>query len=154
MNKSNALFLLACVTLVFGCSGKPWSVRPVIEPVAYTQKLADGTHEVQLRYSVTSSGGPCPSKDWFKTRTSYSTNWIYVKSFEGVQSAGKLVVTIEAGKREQPYATTNMQGTVSFTNAIMTVRLQQPDVDRKGNVTQNYVPYYLNGTYQISKSSQ
>jgi hypothetical protein len=63
-------------------------------------------------------------------------------------------VTIEAGKREWPYAHTNMQGTVSFTNATMTVRLEQPDVDSSGNEMSTYVPYYLNGTYQISEGAQ
>jgi hypothetical protein len=126
-------------------------VRPVIDPIAKTEKLPDGTYEVQLRYSVTSSGGPCLSKDWFKTWTSYSTNWLYLKSLEGVQEADQMVVTIEAGKKEWPYAMTNLQGTVSFTNEMMAVHLQQPDVDRNGNATQHYVPYYLNGTFQIFK---
>ena len=120
MSKLSILILTVGSLLFAGCDK---SVPPVIEPVANAQKLADGTYEVQLRYSVTSSGGPCLSKDFFKTWTSYSTNWLYVKSLEGVQSADQIVVTIEAGKREWPYAITNMQGTVSFTNAAMTVQL-------------------------------
>ena len=123
---------------------------PVIESVANAQKLADGTYEVQLRYSVTSSGGPCLSKDFFKTWTNYSTNWLYVKSLEGVQSADQIVATIEAGKREWPYAITNMQGTVSFTNAAMTVQLEGPNY-KDGVRMDGYVAYGLNGTYQIAR---
>ena len=134
-----------------GCDQKPMSVPPVIESVAHAQKLADGIYEIQLRYSVTSSGGPCLNKDSLKTWTNYSTNWIYAKSIEGVQSADQIVVTIEAGKKEWPYAKTNLQGTVSFTNEMMTVRLQGPSFDYKKNVEQGIVFYQLNGTYRISE---
>jgi hypothetical protein len=135
--------------LITGC-GQPTSVPPVIESVAPTQTLTDGTYEIQLRYSVTSSGGPCLSKDFFKTWTSYSTNWLYVKSLDGAQGAEQVVVTIEQGKREWPYAITNMQGTVSFTNGTMTVQLQGPNY-RDGEHMDGYVAYGLNGTYQIAK---
>jgi hypothetical protein len=137
---------------MIGCGQEPASVPPVIESVANAQKLADGTYEVQLRYSVTSSGGPCLNKDLFKTWTSYSTNWLYVKSLEGVQSADQIVVTDKAGKREWPYAITNMQGTVSFTNATLRVRLEGPNY-RDGVHMDGYVAYFLNGTYRLSSAT-
>lgn len=147
MSKLSTFILMFCSLLIAGCDK---SVPPVIEPVANAQKLTDGTYEVQLRYSITSSGGPCLSKDFFKTWTSYSTNWLYVKSLEGVQSADQLVVTIEAGKKEWPYAITNMQGTVSFANGTMTVRLEGPNY-KDGVHMDGYVAYGLNGTYQIAR---
>ena len=150
MKRLSILLPLACCLLVVGCDQKPASVPPVIESVANAQKLADGAYEVQLRYSVTSSGGPCLSKDFFKTWTSYSTNWLYVRSLEGVQSADQIVVTIEAGKREWPYAITNMQGTVSFANGTMTVQLKGPNY-KDGVHMDGYVAYGLNGTYQIAR---
>ena len=139
---------MSCL-LIAGC-GEPSSVPPVIESVAPAQKLSDGTYEIQLRYSVTSSGGPCLSKDFFKTWTSYSTNWLYVKSLDGVQSAEQIVVTLEQGKREWPYAIKNMQGTVSFTDGTMTVQLQGPNY-KDGAHMDGYVAYGLNGTYQIAR---
>jgi len=151
MSKLSTSILMVCSLLIAGCDK---SVPPVIEHVANTKKQADGTYEVQLRYSITSSGGPCLSKDSFKTWTSYSTNWLYVKSLDGVQGAEQIVVTIEQGKREWPYAHTNMQGTVLFTNTTMTVRLERRGYDYKKNVETGYVPYFLNGTYQISERSQ
>ncbi len=147
MSKLSTLILMFCSLLIAGCDK---SVPPVIEPVANAQKLTDGTYEVQLRYSVTSSGGPCLSKDFFKTWTSYSTNWLYVKSLEGVQSADQLVVTIEAGKKEWPYTITNMQGTVSFANGTMSVQLEGPNY-KDGVHMDGYVAYGLNGTYQIAR---
>jgi hypothetical protein len=149
MSRLSQLAFLPCLVLIAGCGGEPATVPPVIESVAYAQKLADGTYKVQLRYSVTSSGGPCLSKDWFKTWTSYSTNWLYVKALGGVLTADQIVLTDETGKREWPYAETNMQGTVSFTNATMVVRLEKPGYDYKRNVQQGYVPYFLNGAYRI-----
>ena len=149
MIKWSTLFALVSCLFIAGC-GQLTSVPPVIESVAPVQKLTDGTYEIQLRYSVTSSGGPCLSKDFFKTWTSYSTNWLYVKSLDGVQSAEQVVVTIEQGKREWPYAITNMQGTVSFTNDSMTVQLQGPKF-RDGVHMDGYVAYGLNGTFQITK---
>ena len=124
----------------------------MIDTTAHVQKLRDGTYEVQLRYSVSSSGGPCLNKDWFKTWTSHSTNWIYLKALDGEIPAGQIVVTTDAGKREWPYATTNMQGTVSFTNATMRVRLEQPRYP-DGVHMQGYTPYYLNGTYEVAVDS-
>ncbi len=149
MIKSSTFFALVSCLFISGC-GQPTSVPPVIEGVAPSQKLTDGTYEIQLRYSVTSSGGPCLSKDFFKTWTSYSTNWLYVKSLDGVQGAEQIVVTIEQGKREWPYAITNMQGTVSFANDTMTVQLQGPNY-KDGVHMDGYVAYGLNGTYQIAR---
>jgi hypothetical protein len=154
MTRLSTFFLLAGSLALAGCGQEPASVPPVIESVAHAQKLADGTYEVQLRYSVTSSGGPCLSKDMFKTWTSYSTNWLYVKSLDGVQSADQIVVTTDAGKKEWPYAKTNLQGTVSFTDAVLTVQLQGPGYHYKRNVESGIVSYQLNGTYHISESSQ
>ncbi len=154
MHRLNLLLCLSCLVLLVGCGNEPSSVPPVIESVAHAQKLADGTYEVQLRYSITSSGGPCFSKDWFKKWTNYSTNWVYLKALDEAVTADQIVVTTDAGKREWPYAMTNMQGTVSFTNATMTVRLQMPGFDYKKNVEQGFVPYFLNGTYQITERSR
>ncbi len=154
MNRLSILLPVACCLMMIGCDQEPASVAPVIESVANAQKSADVTYAIQLRYSVTSSGGPCRSKDSFKTWTNYSTNWLYVKSLEGVQSADQIVVTIEAGKKEWPYARRNLQGTVSFTNAMMVVRLHGPGFDYKKNVEKGIVSYQLNGTYRISESSQ
>jgi hypothetical protein len=151
MSKLTTYFLLACCLLIAGC-GQPTSVLPVIEHVAYAQALTNGTYEIQLRYSITSSGGPCLSKDWFKTWTSYSTNWVYVKALDGALTADQIVVTSDAGKMEWPYAITNMQGTVSFTNATMTVQLEHPNYP-DGVHMQGYAPYYLNGTYQVVTDS-
>ena len=153
--RMQALPLLTAISLVgFTCGcGASRSVPPVIDSTAYAQRSSDGTYEVQLRYSITSSGGPCLSKDWFKTWTSHTTNWLYVKEPVGTIAADRLTVTIDAGKKDWPYAMTNLHGTVSFTNGTMIVRLEQPDVDSKGNAMSAYVPYYLNGTYQISEGS-
>ena len=148
-SRFSAVFLMAAWLALAGCSK---SVPPVIEPDAHTQKLSDGTYEVQLRYSVKSSGGPCLNKDWFKTVTNYSTNWLYLKTLDGVMTAEQIVVTIEAGQRVWPYAHTNMQGTVSFTNAGMSVQLEQPSYP-DGVHMQGYIPYFLNGTYKVVMDS-
>jgi hypothetical protein len=76
-----------------------------------------------------------------------------VKEPVGTITADRLTVTRDAGKKDWPYAMTNLQGTVSFTNGTMVVRLEQPDVDSKGHAMRTYVPYYLNGTYKISEGS-
>jgi hypothetical protein len=153
--RMRALPVLAAASLLgftCGCGG-PRSVPPVIDSTAYAQRSSDGTYEIQLRYSITSSGGPCFSKDWFKTWTSHTTNWLYVKEPVGTVTADRLILTTDAGKRDWPYAMTNLHGTVSFTNETMIVRLEQPDVDSKGNETSRYVPYYLNGIYHISEGT-
>jgi hypothetical protein len=150
-----ALPFLAATSLldfICGCGGSH-SVPPVIDSTAHAQRSGDGTYEVQLRYSITSSGGPCLSKDWSKTWTSYTTNWLYVKELVGTITADRLTVTTDAGKRDWPYAMTNLHGTVSFTNGTITVGLERPDVDSKGNAMNAYVPYYLNGTYQVSEGA-
>ena len=134
-----------------GC-GPPKSVAPVIDSVAHAQRLSDGTYQVELRYSVTSSGGPCFNANWFRSTTSYDTNWVYVKSLDGLQSASQIVVTSEAGKKRWPFATTNLQGTVSFSDGMLTVELQHPDYP-DGVHMQGYAPYYLNGTYQVLTDS-
>lgn len=152
---TRALSVLAATSLVtftWGCGGSR-SVAPVIDSTAYAQRSSDGNYEIQLRYSITSSGGPCFSKDWFKTWTSHTTNWLYVKQPVGTVTADRLTVTRDPGKRDWPYAMTNLHGAVSFTNGTMIVRLEQPDVDSKGNATSTYVPYYLNGTYQVSEAT-
>jgi hypothetical protein len=151
MSKLSTLVPLAGCLFITGC-GKPASVPPVIEPNAYAKQLADGTYEVQLRHSVTSSGGPCLGKDFFKTWTSYSTNWIYLKALEGKMTADQIVVTTDAGKKEWPYATTNMQGTVSFVDDTMTVQLEAPSYP-DGVHMQGYVQFYLNGIYQVVTNS-
>jgi hypothetical protein len=151
MSKLSTLVPLACCLFITGC-GKPGSVPPVIDPDAYAKQLADGTYEVQLRHSVTSSGGPCLSKDSFKTWTSYSTNWIYLKALGGKMTADQIVVTTDAGEKEWPYATTNMQGTVSFIDDTMTVQLEAPSYP-DGVHMQGYVQFYLNGTYQVVTNS-
>ena len=94
------------------------------------------------------------NKDSFKTWTSYTTNWLYAKELVGTISADRLTVTTDAGKRDWPYAMTNLHGAVLFTNGTMIVRLEQPDVDSRGNAMSTYVPYYLNGTYQISEETR
>jgi len=148
MNGLRASLILACVAAIVGCEG----VSPKPYRVAITKRLGDGTYEIQLRYSETSSGGPCLSEDWFKRQTSYSTNWLYLKTVDGVMTADRLVVTIESGQKEWPYAYTNMQGTISFTNVTMRVRLQQPNYP-DGVHMRGYIPYYLNGEYQIVMDS-
>ena len=134
--------------LIAGCGGEPASVRPVVERVAHAQALTNDTYQVQLRYSVTTSGGPCLNKDWFRTSTSYDTNWLYVKAIDGVWTADQLILTSDPDKMEWPYAITNIRGRVAFTNATMTVQLDRaryPD----GEHLAGYTPYELNAMYQI-----
>ena len=149
MSRLTTFVPVACWLLVAGCGQEPASARRAVERVAHAQALADGTYEVQLRYSITSSGGPCLSKDSFKRWTNYTTNWLYLKALEGALSADQVVVTSEAGKRVSPgHATTNMRGTVSFTNAVMTVQLERPRYP-DGEHLAGYAPYELNATYQM-----
>jgi hypothetical protein len=150
MKTLNILFLLACVSLIVGCDGEPWTVRPKIEPIAYAQKLPDGTYEIDLRSSVTSSGGPCGLS--FKSWTSHDTNWLYVKSIEGVLPADQIVLKggVKENDGDYTYPIGGLKGTVSFTNATMIIQLDQPKIDHQGNVTDSFTPYYLNGTYTIS----
>ena len=152
MSRFSTFVPLAGSLALVGCGQGPASVPPVIQTVAHVQKLHDGTYEVQLRYSVTSSGGPCLSKDWFKSWTNYSTNWIYLKTLDGTPTADQIVVTIEAGKKESPYAIKNLQGSVSFTNGTMRVQLEQPWYP-DGVYMQGLQPYFLNGTYQTVTDS-
>lgn len=152
MRELPILAATSLLALICGC-GAPHSVPPVIDSTALAQRTSDVMYEVQLRYSITSSGGPCLNKDSFKTWTSHTTNWLYVKELTGTITADRLTVTSDAGKRDWPYAMTNLHGTVSFTNGTMIVRLEQPDVDSKGNEMSTYVPYYLNGSYQISEGT-
>ncbi len=149
MNRLYALILTVSAAVIVGCGG----VSPRPDHVAITKLLGDGTYEVQLRYSETYSGGPCLSKDWFKTRTSYTTNWVFVNQLVGDITADRLTVTIDASRKDWPYAMTNLHGTVLFTNGLMIVRLQQPDVDSDGNAMKTYIPFYLNGTYQTSEEA-
>ena len=148
MSSLRALATVAGCLLIGGCGGERGSVRPVIEPTAHAQALTNNTYQVQLRYSITTSGGPCMNKDWFRTSTSYDTNWLYVKAIDGVLTADQLILTSEAGKMEWPYAITNIRGRVAFTNSTMTVQLERaryPD----GEHLAYYSPYELNATYQI-----
>jgi len=147
MSRLSTFVPAACCLLIVGCSQEPVSVPPVIERVAYAQALTNG-YEDQLRHSITSSGGPCLSKDSFKTWTNYSTNWLYLKALDGVATADQIVITSEAGKRDWPYAITNMRGTVSFTNRAMTIQLERPRYP-DGEHMAGYAPYQLNATYQI-----
>ena len=147
------LAAISLLSFICGCGGSH-SVPPVIDSTAHAQRTSDGTYEVQLRCSITSSGGPCLNKDWFKTWTSYTTNWLYVKELVGTVAADRVLVTTDADKRDWPYAMTNLHGAVSFTNGTMIVRLEQPDVDSRGSVMSTYVPYYLNGTYQIKEETR
>jgi hypothetical protein len=145
MNKLSTLILVVCSLLIAGCDK---SVPPVIEHVANAKKLADGSYEVQLRYSVTTSGGPCLSSSSFRSTTGYATNWLYLKSIEQTASADQVIVTTDEGARD--LAIKDMRGTISFDNGAMTVQLEQPHVLPSGAV-QGYAPYYLNGTYQIAR---
>jgi len=153
MNGLRQLFCLVFIAIVSSCGGERRSVPAVIETVAYLQKLADGSYEAELRYSVTTSGGPCLSKDWFKTSTSYSTNWLYLKTLNGAMTADQIVVTTEAGKKVWPYARTNMQGAVLITNTTMIIRLESRDYDYKRKVETGYVSFFLNGTYRLRQRS-
>lgn len=144
MKISNTLFLLGCVAVMVGCGGQE---KPKVDPVAYAQKLGDGTYEVQLRYSVRTYGGPCNLS--FTPTTSLDTNWLYLKSVEGVLNANQVIVTTENGKRDYPYATKDMRGTISFDKSQMTVQLEHPSYP-DGVHMQGYMPYSLNGTYKMS----
>ena len=143
--------LLALIAPIVGCGKEPASVPPVIEPVAYQRRLDDGMYEIQLRYSVTTSGGPCLNKSFFSSTTSHATNWLYVKSIAGTVNADQIVVTIEAGKRDYPYAIKNMRGAVSFDNGTMKDQMERPKYP-DGVHMQGYAPYYLNGMYRIAAS--
>jgi hypothetical protein len=152
VSRFSTLVPVTCWLLIAGCGQEPASVPPVIERVAHARALTDGTYEVRLCYSITSSGGPCLNKDSFKRWTSYTTNWLYLKALEGALTADQVVVTSEAGRRDWPYATTNMRGTVSFTNAAMTVQLERPRYP-DGEHLAGYAPYELNATYQMVTDS-
>ena len=129
MKKLSTLLPLACL-LIVGCGQEPASVPPVIEHVADAHKLADGSYEIHLRYSITTSGGPCLSSSWFRRRTYHETNWLYVKSLEGVQSADQII--LKSGVKDDvgdfTYAIKDLRGTVSFTNDTMRVQLCQRTV--------------------------
>jgi len=150
MNKlSTSLSLGACLLLV-GCDGEPSSVPPSIQTVACARLLTNGMYEIQLRYSVTSSGGPCLNKDFFKTWTSHETNWVFVRSLEGSQTADQIVVRdgVKDNVGDYTYPIEGLEGKVSFDKDALTVDLRQPHILPSG-ATQGFVPYRLNGTYQI-----
>lgn len=151
MSKLSAFLLLAYASLIARCNGEPRSVRPVIEPIAYTQQLTNGTYEILLRYSVTTSGGMCFSSSFFTSTTHYETNWLYVKSIEGVQTADQVVVraSIKDNVGDFTYPIEGMTGTVSFTNKTMIVDLEQPK-HPDGVHAHGSAHYYLNGIYTIS----
>src|SRR6266851_4056844 len=92
MNRLTTLIPFVCAIVIVGCGKEPMSVPPVIERVAYAQPLTNGTYEIQLRYSITTSGGPCLSKDWFKKCTHYSTNWVYLKALVGAATADQVII--------------------------------------------------------------
>lgn len=147
MKKLSKIFLLPFCLLFAGC-GPPASVRPVIDTVAQAKKMPDSTYQVQLHYSVTTSGGPCFNlHSFFSSTTSHYMDQLNVKSIEGVQDATHITAIFYVGE-EFPEVRTNMQGTVSFTNDTMNVQLELPDYP-DGVHTQGYVPYELNGTYQV-----
>src|SRR5256885_9520502 len=97
--RMRALPVLAATSLLgftCGCGGSR-SAPPAIDSTAYARRSSDGTYEIQLRYSITSSGGPCFNKDWFKTWTSHTTNWLYVREPVGTIAADRLTVTTDPG---------------------------------------------------------
>jgi len=154
MNACSTVSLLAGCLLFAGCSEEPTSVPPSIQPVAYAQSLTNGSYEIQLRYSITSSGGPCLNKNSFKTWTSYETNWVYVRLLEGVQTPDQIVVM--AGTKDEngdhTFPIEGLQGKVSFDKKTLTIDLQHPRLLPNG-LTQGCKPYRLNGTYQIVESN-
>jgi len=144
MNRLSTFLLLACAALIAGCG----SVSPKIDHVANTKKLADGTYEVQLRYTETISGGPCFNSSFFKSTTYHYIDSLYLKSLEGVVSADQMVV--KTGAQESRWNIEGVRGMVTFTNGMMSVQLEQPDYDYRKNVQRGFVPYRLNGIYQIT----
>lgn len=150
MKRSLILLPLACSIAIAGCDQEPASVPPTIEHVAYANTLTNGTYEVQLRYSITSSGGPCFNKDFFKTWTSHETNWVFLNALVGSMAADQIIV--RAGVKDKvgdfTYPIKGLRGTISFDKDMMRVQLEQPHVLPSGAV-QGYVPYSLNGTYQV-----
>ncbi len=106
-----------------------------------------------MRYSITSSGGPCLNKDSFKTWTSYETNWVYVGLLKGIHTADQIVV--RAGTKDDSgdhtFPIEGLQGKVSFEDKTLTVDLQHPRALPNG-LTSSCKPYRLNGTYQIVQS--
>lgn len=140
--KGGALFALACVLLLAGCG----SVPPVINHEAQARKLPDGSYEVLLSYSVTTSGGPCFNfHSFFTTTTSYSTNWLYLARTNGDVDASNVLVTTEEGAKD--LAIQGMKGTICFSNGMI-VNLELPNYP-DGVQMQGYMPYFLNGTYQL-----
>lgn len=126
------------------------SVRPKIDHVAIANRLPDGTYQVELRYTETISGGLCFNGSFFKSTTYRYHDSIYLDSLDGAVSASQMTVRVGAGLGS--WNIEDLRGMVVFTNGTMSVQLEQPHVRRSGAV-RGFVPYRLNGTYQIANVS-
>src|SRR5215469_2662461 len=112
MSKLGKILPWGCCLLIAGC-GQSTSVSPVIDPVAHAIKTPDSTYQVQLRYSETTSGGPCFNwHSFFSSTTYYYTNQLNLKSINGIQNATQITVITGVGE-EFPVVNTNLQGTIS-----------------------------------------
>jgi hypothetical protein len=147
MKTLKMLPMLVCTALIAGCG----SVSPKIDHVAIAKRLADGTYQVDLRYTETSSGGPCFNSSFFKSTTSHSHDSLYLKSLEGTMSADQITVRV-GGQGVESWKIEDLRGVVVFTNNTMSVQLEQPNVLRSGAV-RGFAPYRLNGTYQVTNAS-
>lgn len=147
MKRLNTFLLLVCAVLISGCG----SVSPKIDHVASAKQFADGTYRIDLRYTKTISGGPCFNSSFFKSTTYHYYDSLYVKSLKGKVSADQ--ITVKAGGQEgASWNIEHLRGAVVFTNGMMTVRLEQPDYP-DGVHIKGYIPYYLNGAYQVVTDS-
>jgi hypothetical protein len=144
---SKILPILAYAVLVTGCG----SVRPKIDHVATAKRLQDGTYQIDLRYTETISGGPCFNSSFFKSTTSHSHDSLYLNSLDGAVSASEMTVRV-GGEGIGSWNIDNLRGVVAFTNGTMSVQLEQPNVRRNGEV-RGFVPYRLNGKYQITNAA-
>jgi hypothetical protein len=140
----NTISLFVGSALIVGCAREP--IKP--GSVAYSQKLADGAYEIELPYTERTWGGPCNFT--FTSTTGHASDWLYVRSTEGELNADQITATAYRGERGYPSAMQGLRGMVSFSKDQMTVQLEQPAYP-DGVHMQGYVPYFLNGTYQIIK---
>ena len=72
-----------------------------------------------------------------------------MKSLDGALSASQIDVRVSAEDIANSHMV-SFQGVVAFTNDTMSVQLEVPNELPTGEVL---VPYYLNGTYQITNVS-
>jgi hypothetical protein len=147
MKRINTFLLLVCAALISGCG----SVSPKIDHVASAKQLADGTYQIDLRYTKTISGGPCFNSSFFKSTTYHYYDSLYVKSLEGTLRADQITVKT-GGQGVASWNIEHLRGAVVFTNGMMTVRLEQPDYPDGVNI-KGYIPFYLNGAYQVVTDS-